>query len=292
MRDGAQIHVRRHGNPDGARLFVSHGNGFAINGYLPFWELLLDDFDLVIFDMRNHGMNTPTGADGHHYAQMAQDMESIFVGVNNELGAKPSTGVFHSMSARAAMKHAIEFGWRWRALALYDPPNVPLPGHDHYEPMCVFERKLVDFAMSRPNRFKDPQELAANYAKGGRNWVPGAHLAMADAVLRPGEDNGDFVLTCQRELEASIYLAAMTLNLWPAGEEFGGPVKLIGADPDMQRGPATGPANRALCLENGYEYEAIPGTGHLLQIEKPVECAAALTGFLEEIGITGQGAAR
>ncbi|MEE2760070.1 MAG: alpha/beta hydrolase, partial [Pseudomonadota bacterium] len=132
MTDGAEIKVRRHGNSDGVRLIISHGNGFAINGYLPFWELLAGDFDLVLFDMRNHGMNEITGADGHHYEQMARDLETIFLGVRQVLGAKTSVGIFHSMSARAAMKHATEICWRWDALALYDPPNVPMPGHDQY----------------------------------------------------------------------------------------------------------------------------------------------------------------
>ena len=287
MTDGAEIKVRRHGNSDGVRLIISHGNGFAINGYLPFWELLAGDFDLVLFDMRNHGMNEITGADGHHYEQMARDLESIFLGVRQVLGAKTSVGIFHSMSARAAMKHATEIGWRWDALALYDPPNVPMPGHDQYEPMCIFERKLVDWAMGRQNRFDEPAELAANYKKGGPGWVEGAHALMAEAVLRPDGENSGYVLTCQRELEASIYLAAMTLHLWPPASAYGGPVKLFGADPEMDRKPATALANQALCLENGYEYESITGTGHLLQIEKPAECVTALTNFLDTHGITG-----
>lgn len=285
MDDGALIRIRRHGNPQGPRLFISHGNGFAVDGLLPFWELLMEDFDLIVFDMRNHGQNPPTGADGHHYAQMARDLESVFAGVTGQLGAKTSVGVFHSMSARAAMKQATEIGWCWDALVLYDPPNVPLPGHAHYQPMCQFERRLVDWAMTRPDRFSDPLELAENYAKGGRNWVDGAHELMARAVLRRDGENGDWILTCQRELEASIYLAAMTLHLWPRLAAYGGPLKLIGADPEMERGPATARANQALCTEFGYAYQAIPGTGHLLQIEKPVECVAALTGFLEEHGI-------
>jgi pimeloyl-ACP methyl ester carboxylesterase len=113
MNDGAVIHLRRYGDPGGVRLFVSHGNGFAIDGYLPFWGPLGERFDLVLFDMRNHGRNAPCGGDGHHYAQMARDMENVYQGVDAYLGAKPAVGVFHSMSARAAMKHAIEIGWRW-----------------------------------------------------------------------------------------------------------------------------------------------------------------------------------
>ena len=51
-------------------------------------------------------------------------------------------------------------------------------------------------------------------------------------------------------------------------------MKLIGCDPDFKGAPATGPANQALGLEGGYDYSFVPGTGHLLQIEKPEECIA------------------
>ncbi len=287
MDDGAIIRLRRHGNPEGVRLFLSHGNGFAIDGYLPFWGPLQDRFDLIVFDMRNHGQNPYAGGDGHRYAQFARDLETIHRGVSERLGAATSVGVFHSMSARAAMKHAVEIGWRWDALVLYDPPNLPLPDHWLYEAMCKFERRLVEWAMTRPDRFASPELLARNYrlTRGHSRWVDGAHELMARAVLRRDEANGDWVLACQRELEAAIYLEAMTMNLWPRYEAYGGPVKLVGADPEMTGVPPTARANRALHDDYGYAYEAIPETGHLLQIEKPVECIRALTSFLDEHGI-------
>ena len=108
MSDGAIIRIRRYGNTDGVRLFLTHGNGFAIDGYYPYWKLLIERFDLIVFDMRNHGINPFSGADGHHYAQLSNDIGSIYHGVTNELGHKTSVGVFHSFSARAAMKHATQ----------------------------------------------------------------------------------------------------------------------------------------------------------------------------------------
>ena len=59
LDDQAKIRVRRHGNPDGIRLFITHGNGFAADAYVPFWQLLLPKYDLVVFDFRNHGQNVP-----------------------------------------------------------------------------------------------------------------------------------------------------------------------------------------------------------------------------------------
>lgn len=287
MDDGAVIKVRRHGNVQGPRLFISHGNGFAVDAYLCFWRPLLENYELIVFDFRNHGYNALTALKNHNYAQMARDVERIYTDISARLGPKTSIGVFHSMSARAAMKHAVEIGWRWDALLLYDPPNVPPPGHAVYDAMEVFEKRLVKWASNRRDRYADPSELAREYAetRAHSNWVAGTHELMARSVLHREEESRDWVLTCPKEYEASIYSEATTMNLWPRYEEYGGPVKLIGADPDLKGGPPTALANRALHDEYGYIYEAIPGTGHLLQIQKPLECVRAMTSFLAECGI-------
>lgn len=287
MGDGAVIRVRRYARAGAARMFLSNGNGFAIDGYYPFWGELRGRFELIVFDSRNHGGNPPaaSGRDGHTYAQMALDLQSVIREVARAFGPRRSVGVFHSMSARAAMKHAIEVGSPWDALILFDPPNVPPPGHPTYPAMDVFERRLADWALGRQDRFADPSELARQYAetRAHANWVAGAHELMARAVLR--REGDAWVLACPRELEASIYLQAMTLNLWPPPAAYGGPVQLIAADPDAKFAPAPAFANRALAEEFGYAYAAIPGTGHLLQIQKPAECRRAMLSFLDDVGV-------
>ena len=70
LEDGARICVRRHGRADGVRLFFSHGNGFAADAYFPYWRHLLANFDLVIFDFRNHGQNVPVVPPHHNYEQL------------------------------------------------------------------------------------------------------------------------------------------------------------------------------------------------------------------------------
>ena len=125
LEDGAQISVRRHGNRDGVRLTVTHGNGFAADAYLPFWQLLTPTYDVLVFDFRNHGQNSPAEPANHTYAQLSRDLERVRDAIDSRLGRKTTVGIFHSMSGRAAMKHAIEVGWRWDALMLFDPPNVP-----------------------------------------------------------------------------------------------------------------------------------------------------------------------
>lgn len=281
MTDGARILIRRGGNPDGVRLFLSHGNGFAIDGYRVFWEPLLQQFDVILFDMRNHGRNEPAGGDGHNYAQFAKDIGSVFHVVDRRLGHRPSAGIFHSMSGRSAMKHAVQIEWVWDALVLFDPPDVPPPGHAQFESMRTFELRLMEWALQRQDKFTSPAELQHNFDsnRAQSRWQAEARADMANAILRESGD-GSHVLSCRREFEASIYLAALTLDLWPRASEFGGPVKLIGADPGLKYAPATAAANRALAADGGYEYEFVPEAGHLLQIEKPDACRDVALSFL------------
>jgi hypothetical protein len=56
LEDAAITRVRQHGEPSqSVRLVLSHGSGFAIDGYFPFWQHLLTQFEVVVFDHRNHG---------------------------------------------------------------------------------------------------------------------------------------------------------------------------------------------------------------------------------------------
>lgn len=113
LDDGARIRMRRHGNPDGVRLLLTHGNGFAADAYFPYWQHLLAKFDLLVFDFRNHGQNIPVVPPHHTYEQLTRDLERVVQTVKSQLGERRTAGIFHSMSGRTAMKHAIEVGWRW-----------------------------------------------------------------------------------------------------------------------------------------------------------------------------------
>ncbi len=58
MDDGTNIVLRRHGNPRGPRLVLCHGNGLATDLYYPFWSLLADECDLIVYDL---SLNPPIG---------------------------------------------------------------------------------------------------------------------------------------------------------------------------------------------------------------------------------------
>lgn len=285
--DGAVTRVRVHGNTGGARVLLSHGNGFAIDGYYAFWKLLLERFEVVLFDFRNHGRNPPSDPAHHTYEWFVRDLRMVYDGASERLGERTTVGAFHSMAARTAMKQAVEGDFPGDALVLFDPANVPLPGHPLFDGMTTFEHKLAAWARKRRERFASPDEFAAEYAasRAHSRWVAGTHALMALAVLRQDADRGDWVLACPPALEEKTYLGALEMELWPRYEEYGGPVKLIASDPDAPGAPLCALANRVMASESDYVYEAIAGTGHMLQIEKPADCARAMLSYLETLGI-------
>ena len=39
-------------------MLLTHGNGLAADLYYPFWSLLAERFDLLLYDLRSHGWNS------------------------------------------------------------------------------------------------------------------------------------------------------------------------------------------------------------------------------------------
>lgn len=286
MEDGAVIRARRHGNTAGPRLILAHGNGFAIDAYYPFWRCLLERFEIVLYDQRNHGHNPRHDIAHHDVADFVKDMETVFQGVQDAFGRKPTGGVFHSISAITAIWHAYDMGWRWDALVLFDPPLVTSPGHDLHETSRDFELMLSKWSKDRQERFASPEELSNQYklSKSLSRWVPGAHELMARSILREDTETGDWVLCCPPAGESQVYLTNSALDLCPRLGELTGPVKFIASDPNDPNARAPGLINRALHEEFGHPYQFVPESTHMLQMEKPDECAAIVIEFLEGCG--------
>jgi pimeloyl-ACP methyl ester carboxylesterase len=287
MNDGAIMRIRRHGNPAGPRLVLSHGNGLATDAYFPFWNLLRDRYDLILFDVRNHGENPVHGGSGHDMTHFVADLERTLNEVQREFGSKPIAGVFHSLSGLIAIRHALEHQGRWRVLVLFDPPIYPRDGH----PLRNFQQddkdSLAARARKRTERYKSPHDFAKQLAskRSFARWRPEAYDLMARATLRQEPSSGEWILACPRELEARVFDENREPSLWTKLGEVKAPVKLIGADPHIEGAGAPALISKAIAEEMPVEYEAIPNTTHFLQIEKPEECVRAMETFLARHGM-------
>jgi pimeloyl-ACP methyl ester carboxylesterase len=282
MHDGAIIRIRQHGNPASPRLALSHGNGLAINGYLPFWGRLLERYELILFDFRNHGQNPLHNFTQHNWPQFIHDLERIFECVQREFGVKRTAGVFHSLSAVASVMQTQRMGKRWDPLVLFDPPFYPPDGHPIRELQRGTEDDIAARAERRTASYKDPMDLARQFQRRFPRWQPEAYELMARATLRYDTGSRRWVLACPREYEAHIFRSNRETSTWQRMRHMPVPVKLICADPEDGGPPSL--IGRALADEALAEYEPITGTSHFLQIERPQECISAMEAFLVERG--------
>lgn len=279
--DGAQLVLQRYPAPGRTRLILSHGNGFAIDGYRRFWSLLAGDYEIVLFDLRNHGRSGATPVEAHTIASMAADHAAVAAACRDAYGAPLTIGVFHSVSAIAATL-AGAAGFVWDGAVLVDPPLVSL---DLAHTLAgSADHRLAAYARGRPERFDTLDALAGAFVAGaGRNWVEGAARDMAEAITKnaPG---GGYELVCPGEYEARIYEQNSQTDSYGALRAMRTPVAILGADPLAPRALHPAFVSRTAATDLALPYEFVPGASHMLQLEKPGETAAALRNLLTRLG--------
>lgn len=279
--DGVRLVLQRYPAPERTRLILSHGNGFAIDGYRRFWSLLAGEFELVLFDLRNHGRSGATPVEAHTIANMAADHALVAGACRDAFGPRLTVGVFHSVSAIAATL-AGAAGSVWDRVVLVDPPLVSLDrAHDL---AGSADHRLAVYARGRPERFDTLDALAGSFIAGaGRNWVEGAARDMAEAITRqaPG---GSYELVCPGEYEARIYEQNSQTDSYGALGAMRTPVAILGADPLAPRALHPALVSRTAARDLALPYEFVPRASHMLQLEKPEETAAALRTLLARLG--------
>ncbi len=278
MGGGSSIVLRRHGNPQGRRLLLCHGNGLAIDLYYPFWSRLEEEFDLVAFDLRNHGWNNVGDAESHNIPNMVADHDRVLEAVERHFGPKPFIGVYHSVSALVALLSPA-LGAQYEALVLFDPP-ITKPGRD-YEDFEAAANRAAALARSRADSI--PTKLALvevlTMVPIYQRLVAGAHQLIADTTLhKTGPDQG-FTLRCPKEYEARIMEYAGAFAVAIDLEAIRCPVKVIGADPTIPYSYLPSLDADSIARVN---YDFLPDATHFLQIEQPAECVDLMLGFLRE----------
>ncbi len=273
--DDTKITLRRHGNPAGLRLVLSHGNGLAIDLYYPFWSLLTSEFDVIVYDLRNHGWNSVTSQRRHHLPAFVEDHDAILDAIDKQLGDKPKIGIFHSVSALATLLSP-DYGQRYRARILYDPP-VCKPDQYPLE-FDSATRRYAEMTLRRTERFESIAECVdfLRYIPAFNRVVPGVFDLFAKTTLRHSEQG--FVLRCPRDYEAQVIYYARAFAILVDFDKFRCPTKVIGADPTL---PYSYLPSFDLSHIMGVDYDFLPDSTHLLQLEQPKECVKLMREFLD-----------
>ena len=280
LPDGNVVLLRCHGNRAGPRLLVSHGNGLAVDLYYPLWGRFLDAFEVVVFDVRNHGWNPVGDIAGHNIPRLIEDFEVIPREVARRFGTKPTVGLYHSLSALVACLSASR-GEEYAGLFLLDPP-ICAPGIS-YEQFQAAIDLIVRRTRRREVRFESLKQCAElfRWAPTYRGTVDGACQLAARTTLRWDSEARGFVLRCPRSYEALIIDYCSVYAVLVNFEELRCPVRVLGADPtlDYTYLPSFRLDEMMAC-----SYDFVPDTTHLLFLEKPDACAAQLVEFLEDVG--------
>ena len=275
--DDTIITIRRHGNPDGQRLVLSHGNGLAIDLYYPFWSRLADDFDLIVYDLRNHGWNATSPLQSHNVPTFVSDHDRILEAIDRRYGKKPKVGVFHSIAALTTLLSPTK-GSEYSAYVLFDPPLCKRGAS--YEEFDAASERVAAMTRRRSQRFKTREELAEvlPYLPTYQRAVPGVFELVARTTLRECADGEGYELRCPREYEAQIVDYAAPYAVLVDFAAFRCPIKVIGADPTL---PYSYLPTLDLSHMLAVNYDFLPETTHLLQLEQPEECAALMREFLD-----------
>ena len=256
---------------------LSHGNGLAIDLYYPFWSLLVDDFDLVIYDLRNHGWNTVGSLHEHNVPTLVRDHDRVLEAIDDHYGKKPKAGVFHSVSALTTLLSPNK-GSEFSALVLFDPP-LCRPGAS-YEEFDAAAMRTAAMARRRTSRFDTREQFAELLSLFPTFYraVPGVFDLVARTTLRRSAGGEGYELRCPREYEAQIIDYASAFAVLVDFEAISCPVKVIGADPTL---PYSYLPTFDLSDVFIVDYDFLPEATHFLPLEKPQECVAAMREFLE-----------
>ena len=282
--DGADIILRRHGNPAGPRLVVSHGNGLSADAYYPFWSLFTNRFDIVLYDFRNHGWNPVGDQRAHAVDTFVRDNACIAQAIDQRFGNKPRIGVFHSTSALTALLPGAETHG-FSALVLFDPPFFSSSRRAPREARAVetLGRRLARTARRRRTRFDTWEDLAETLSGAPAFSLlrPGATELLARTTLRRASGTA-YELCCPREYEAQIFAQMFGWTTRVDLEQVRCPVKVIGGDPAV---PFSFLPSVDLDEIIMLDYDFLPDTTHFLQLEEPEKCVASMLRFLECHGL-------
>lgn len=276
---GTEISVRRHGRPDGTRIVLTHGAGLAADLLCPFWTLLTDDYDVMVYDLRNHGRNRTGLMKDHNLPTLVRDHDIVLEAIDREYGCKPTVGVLHSLSTMIAL---LSEGKRYSALVLFDPPLVKA-GVNEIE-MIEEAKRVAEMAQRRAHKFRNREEFVElmEFLPMFKRMQPGVHELMGRTLLRQSPTGEGFELRCPREYESQLTEYARSFFVLIDYESTACPTKVIGADPTL---PYAYLPNLDQHLAASMDYDFIPETTHFLQLEKPEDCVALTREFLKRQGL-------
>lgn len=223
--EGAVSYLEWEGPPSAPLLIFSHANGFNASTYKALLAPLAEEFRVVAWDMRGHGLTTlPLDRRLMRGWQIFRDDLLRFI---DRLDGKPAVLAGHSLGATATALAAAMRPAVGNALLLTEPvmPEAP-PLWRRLFSKWQGDASLAAMALRRRNRFASREEAATKFIGRGafRTWPPETIADYVETGLLP--DGNGYRLACPPEWEAAIY-AACPVRIERLGSGIAAPVTIL-----------------------------------------------------------------
>jgi len=246
-----------------------HANGFNAFTYRRILQPLAARFRILALDLRGHGASTlPAVGEGR---TGWNDFRDDLLAMLETLAIERPVLSGHSMGGTTCLAAAALAPSRVRRLVLLDPvipPRRPMAGAGGHD--------LVEGARRRRAHFASRSAALEAYAHrpAFAGWSEGMLADYIEAGFHDAPEGG-VRLACAPAWEASTFVLAHTLDVWPALESPPCPVEILKAEREstcwVERGDAPG---KKVTLR------VIAGASHFLPMEQPEVVGAALVDAL------------
>ena len=277
---GGRLHYLDWGG-EGRPAHFLHGNGFCAGAYAPFIRYLAPHFRVLASDIRGQGGSEfPDIERIRHWRIFAEDLNLLI----RRLRQPPVIGMGHSLGAVATYIAAASHADLFSMIVLIDP--VLLPRRILYRIAVLRWLGLggrtsrAVRARNRRRRFKGKAEALQFFVSGRgvfKSWSPEFVQAYLECGLLE-KDAQTAVLRCDPEIEAQIF-ESVPVDVWSYAGRIRCPLLVLrGEHSDVFPADA---ADRLKRVATDCEVSVIAGAGHFPTMEKPQECAAVITDFVQ-----------
>lgn len=119
---GREIHYRDEGPRDAPVIVLLHGSNSDLHTWDAWTDLLKDDYRILRFDQRGHGLTGPAPDGDYSGAAFGRDIDVL----TDALGIETFTLGGNSMGGGIALRYALDKPWRLEALVLIDAAGAPV----------------------------------------------------------------------------------------------------------------------------------------------------------------------
>lgn len=274
--DGPVLRGRMADGP-GTRIHFLSGNGFCGGVYWPMLSRFLPRHALFAHDIEGHGASDPPAGD--RFCGIGETVRRIHAVIaGRDLDRAPMIGMGHSFGAALTVKLAADHPGLFKALVLLDPILFPTPMWLSLRVSSALGRHPFAVASRRRRTAWPSRDEALEHLRGRgiyKGWTEEALASFVDHAMRSGP-NGDWVLSCPRELEAQIF--ERPVYPWPSLRRIDVPILYLRGEASY---PFFGWSERTAARVNRrVRLQRLPG-GHCFMQEDPAAAHQAIVAFLE-----------